>query len=385
MEKIPYGNTGHKSSRILFGAAAIGGMRQEKADSVLQLVLESGINHIDVAASYGEAEVRLAPFLKDHRDEFFLATKTGDRTYDGAKSSIERSLERMGVDQIDVIQFHNLAKDDDWNTVMGRDGALKAAVEARDQGLVRYIGVTGHGTRIAEMHLKSLAAFEFASVLLPYNHTSMLDKQYAEEFEALYTACQEQGANPINRATSWEADIINWFRSNADEKELIGERDTPTGHMLYMSRPIQIKNPNCLACHSTPSAAPQTLIDTYGTANGFGWQMNEVVGAQIVSIPMSLPLQRADSTFYTFLGLITGGFVITIALLNLLLHFIVIKPILTISKQADAVSMGNLEVEELNVKGKDEIASVGQSFNRMHRSLVNAFNMLDSEDDEENS
>ncbi len=193
MEKIPYGNTGHKSSRILFGAAAIGGMRQEKADSVLQLVLESGINHIDVAASYGEAEVRLAPFLKDHRDEFFLATKTGDRTYDGAKSSIERSLERMGVDQIDVIQFHNLAKDDDWNTVMGRDGALKAAVEARDQGLVRYIGVTGHGTRIAEMHLKSLAAFEFASVLLPYNHTSMLDKQYAEEFEALYTACQEQG------------------------------------------------------------------------------------------------------------------------------------------------------------------------------------------------
>ncbi len=218
-----------------------------------------------------------------------------------------------------------------------------------------------------------------------YAANQYISKLQKSHPEYSYREATLNPTNPINRATSWEADIINWFRSNADEKELIGERDTPTGHMLYMSRPIQIKNPNCLACHSTPSAAPKTLIDTYGTANGFGWQMNEVIGAQIVSIPMSLPLQRAESTFYSFLGLITGGFVITIVLLNLLLHFIVIKPILTISKQADRVSMGNLEAEELDIKGKDEIASVGQSFNRMHRSLVNAFNMLDSENDEENS
>ncbi|MFP6806324.1 MAG: aldo/keto reductase [Pseudomonadales bacterium] len=193
MEKIAYGRTGHMSSRILFGAAAIGGMRPEKADSVLQMVMDAGINHIDVAASYGDAELRLAPFLQDHRKDFFLATKTGDRTYDGAKASIERSLERMQVEQIDVIQFHNLAKDNEWNTVMEAGGALEAAIEAREQGLVRFIGVTGHGTRIAEMHLKSLAKFEFASVLLPYSHMSMQDDQYATEFEELYTLCMDKG------------------------------------------------------------------------------------------------------------------------------------------------------------------------------------------------
>jgi len=193
MDKIAYGSTGHMSSRILFGAAALGGMRQEKADSVLQMVMDAGINHIDVAASYGDAELRLAPFLQDHRGEFFLATKTGDRTYDGAKASIEASLERMQVEQIDVIQFHNLSKDGEWNTVMGPSGALEAAVEARDQGLVRFIGVTGHGTRIAEMHLRSLAAFDFASVLLPYSFMSMQDEQYAREFEELYAVCLDKG------------------------------------------------------------------------------------------------------------------------------------------------------------------------------------------------
>ena len=193
MQKIPFGKTGHNSSRILFGAAALGGMRQEKADSVMQMVLESDINHIDVAASYGDAELRLAPFLQDHRDDFFLATKTGDRTYDGAKAIIERSLERMQVEKLDVIQFHNLAKDADWDIAMGAGGALEAAKEARDQGLVRFIGITGHGTRIAEMHLKSLAAFDFASVLLPYSQMSMKDEQYAQEFEALYELCMNKG------------------------------------------------------------------------------------------------------------------------------------------------------------------------------------------------
>ena len=192
MDKIAYGSTGHASSRIIFGAAALGGMRQEKADSVLQMVLNAEINHIDVAASYGDAELRLAPFLQDHRSDFFLATKTGDRTYDGAKASIEASLERMQVSQIDVIQFHNLSKQNDWDTVMGPRGALEAAVAARDQGLVRFIGVTGHGTRVAEMHLKSLAAHPFASVLLPYSHMSMQDEQYATEFESLYKLCMEK-------------------------------------------------------------------------------------------------------------------------------------------------------------------------------------------------
>lgn len=193
IDKIPFGSTGHHSTRILFGAAALGGMRQDKADAILALILEHGINHIDVAASYGEAELRLAPFLQDHRSQFFLATKTGDRTRDAAMASIERSLERMQVEQIDLIQFHNLAKDDEWHTAMGPGGALEAAVSAREQGLVRFIGVTGHGTRIAEMHLKSLARFDFDSVLLPYNLTMMQDPRYASEFEELYEQCQQRG------------------------------------------------------------------------------------------------------------------------------------------------------------------------------------------------
>ena len=190
--KIPFGATGHQSTRIIFGAAALGGMRQDKADSVLSLVMDFGINHFDVAASYGDAELRLAPFLQDHRADIFLATKTGDRTYDGAKASIENSLRRMQVEQLDLIQFHNLTQDADWDIAMGAGGALEAALEARKEGLVRFIGVTGHGTRVAEMHLKSLSRFEFDSVLLPYSYMSLQDDQYADEFEQLYRLSQEK-------------------------------------------------------------------------------------------------------------------------------------------------------------------------------------------------
>jgi len=193
IEKIPFGSTGHNSSRILFGAAALGGMRQEKADSLLPLLLEHGINHLDVAASYGDAELRLAPWMQDYRSDFFLATKTGDRSYDGAKASIENSLKRMQVDQLDLIQFHNLADEAGWREVMGPTGALKAAVEAKEQGLVRFIGVTGHGTRVAEMHLRSLQEYPFDSVLLPYSHMMMSDSIYAAQFEELYKLCVEKG------------------------------------------------------------------------------------------------------------------------------------------------------------------------------------------------
>ena len=192
IEKIPFGSTGHNSSRIIFGAAALGGMKQDRADSTIELVRSYGINHFDVAASYGEAELRLADFLADHRQEVFLASKTGDRRGPEARASIERSLTRLKTDQLDLIQFHNLAQDSDWDTVMAPGGALEAAMQARDEGLVRFIGVTGHGTRIAEMHLKSLAKFDFASVLLPYSYMSMQDPQYANEFEVLYRLCQDR-------------------------------------------------------------------------------------------------------------------------------------------------------------------------------------------------
>lgn len=189
----PFGSTGHESTRLIFGAAALGGMRQDKADSTIELVRTAGINHFDTAASYGDSELRLADFLQDHRREVFLATKTGDRDGGGARASIERSLERMNIDQVDLIQFHNLAQDADWETAMGPGGALEAAVAARNEGLVRFIGVTGHGTRIAEMHLKSLGRYDFDSVLLPYSHTMLQDERYRDEFEQLYRICRERG------------------------------------------------------------------------------------------------------------------------------------------------------------------------------------------------
>lgn len=183
--------------------------------------------------------------------------------------------------------------------------------------------------------------------------------------------------NPANRTTEWEADIVYHFRNNSAEKELIGTRQTATGPQLFMGRPITITNPDCLVCHDTPAIAPATLIEKYGSNNGFGWKLNETIGAQIVAVPMSLPLQRAEATFITFMSALVAVFVAVGIILNLMLHFIVIKPVRAMSAKADEISLGDLTVEELVVKGNDEIASLGRSFNRMHRSLSNAVKMLD--------
>ncbi len=193
IERIPFGRTGHLSSRIIFGAAALGAMKPERAIATLDMILERGLNHIDTAASYGDSELRLAPWLKTHRSDVFLATKTGERTEEGAWAQFNRSLERLQVDQVDLIQMHNLVKPDEWDTAMGAHGALKALTRARDEGLVRFIGVTGHGTYVAAAHLKSLEAFPFDSVLCPYNYTMNRSGPYAESFERLYRLCQERG------------------------------------------------------------------------------------------------------------------------------------------------------------------------------------------------
>ncbi len=192
IDTIPFGKTGHQSTRIIFGAASLGGMKQDKADQVLDLLLEFGINHIDTAAAYGESELRIGPWMRDHRKRFFLATKTGDRTYDGARDSLHRSLERLRVDQLDLIQLHNLVDETEWQTALGPHGALEAIVEARDKGLVRFIGVTGHGTRVAEMHRRSLERFAFDSVLFPYNFTMLGIPQYSADVEALLKLCNER-------------------------------------------------------------------------------------------------------------------------------------------------------------------------------------------------
>jgi len=187
----PFGRTGHTSTRIIFGAAALGRVTQGEADQTMERVLQNGINHIDTAASYGDSELRLGPWLERQRDRFFLATKTGDRTYQGARDSIRRSLERLRVSQLDLIQLHNLAEPEEWDTAMGPDGALRAAVEAREEGLVRFIGVTGHGLGIAKMHLRSLERFDFDAVLLPYNYVLIQNPAYAADFEALMARCAQ--------------------------------------------------------------------------------------------------------------------------------------------------------------------------------------------------
>ncbi len=190
--KAPFGRTGHESTRTLFGAAALSSVTQAEADKTLEVLLQYGVNHIDTAASYGDAELRIGPWMKQYRKQFFLATKTGERTYQAAREQIRRSLERLQVNQVDLIQLHNLAQPDEWETAMNEGGALQAAVEARDEGLVRFIGVTGHGLGIAAMHRRSLERFDFDSVLLPYNYVLIQNEQYAADFEALVKICQER-------------------------------------------------------------------------------------------------------------------------------------------------------------------------------------------------
>ncbi len=193
IQQRPFGRTGHNSTVTLFGAAAIGRVTQADADRTMELLLDYGVNHIDTAASYGDAELLLGPWLEKHRDRFFLATKTNEREYDAAKAQIQLSLERMRVDHIDLIQFHNLGHPDDWDTAMGENGALEAAKEARDQGLVKYIGVTGHGLKIAAFHNRSLQAFDFDSILLPWNIQMKQNPQYAADFDRVAGLARQRG------------------------------------------------------------------------------------------------------------------------------------------------------------------------------------------------
>ncbi len=189
---MPFGRTGHISTRALFGAAALSHVTQAEAERTLDLVQEYGINHIDTANSYGAAEERLGPWLESRRADFFLATKTGDRTYAGAKEHLQRSLNLLRTDHIDLWQLHCLVEEDEWQQAMGPGGALEALVEAREQGVVRFLGVTGHGTVTPAMHLRSLERFDFDAVLLPYNYMMLQNPRYAADFERLLAVCAER-------------------------------------------------------------------------------------------------------------------------------------------------------------------------------------------------
>jgi aryl-alcohol dehydrogenase-like predicted oxidoreductase len=225
--KAPFGATGHDSSRVIFGAAALGEVTQREADEALPLLLEHGVNHIDTAASYGDAELRLAPWLREHRQAFFLATKTGERAYAAAREEIRRSLERMGVDQVDLIQLHCLVHPDEWELALSDEGALRAAVEARDEGLVRFIGVTGHGLTIAAMHRRSLERFAFDSVLFPYSHVIMRDETYAADVRHLLATCRErnvavQTIKSISRGPwgSKEQTAVTWYEPLVEQEHI---------------------------------------------------------------------------------------------------------------------------------------------------------------------
>lgn len=190
--KAPFGRTGHLSTRAIFGAAALGRVTQAEADRTLDLLLAYGINHIDTARNYGDAELRIGPWMKRYRAHFFLATKTQERTYAAARRQIHESLERLQTDHVDLLQLHFLVDPAEWEVAMGPGGALEALIEAREQGLTRFIGVTGHEVTAPAMHLRSLARFDFDSVLLPYNYLLMRNPQYAADFEALMKVCQER-------------------------------------------------------------------------------------------------------------------------------------------------------------------------------------------------
>jgi aryl-alcohol dehydrogenase-like predicted oxidoreductase len=222
-----FGRTGHESTRAVFGAAGLSKVSQEEADQALEILLRYGVNHIDVAAGYGEAELRIAPWLREHPGRFFLATKTGGRTYDAAKRDIHRSLERMGVERFDLIQLHSLADPIEWDTALSPKGALEACIEAREQGLVRFIGITGHGTQIAATHLRSLERFDFDSVLLPYSYIMMQDPHYAAAFERVAAVCAERNVavvtiKSIARRPWWgrERTRATWYEPFEEQADI---------------------------------------------------------------------------------------------------------------------------------------------------------------------
>lgn len=222
-----FGRTGHESTRAVFGAAGLSKVSQEEADQALEILLRYGVNHIDVAAGYGDAELRIAPWLREHPGRFFLATKTGGRTYDAAKRDIHRSLERMGVERFDLIQLHSLADPIEWDIALSPKGALEACIEAREQGLVRFIGVTGHGTQIAATHLRSLERFDFDSVLLPYSYIMMQDPHYAAAFERVAAVCAERNVavvtiKSIARRPWWgrERTRATWYEPFEDQADI---------------------------------------------------------------------------------------------------------------------------------------------------------------------
>jgi len=226
--------------------------------------------------------------------------------------------------------------------------------------------------------LETQLKYAFLPQTVPaYAATEMFNEMRKKHPDYGYKEATLNPTNPRDRASDWEADIVNTFRQSKDTVEMVGERDTPTGRALYLARPIQITSGACLVCHSTIEAAPKTMTDLYGPANGFGWKMNEVIGAQVVSVPMSVPIRRADATFRTFMLSLAGVFVVTFVLLNVMLHLMVIRRVTRLSAVADQVSLGNMDAGDFRSRSRDEIGTLTEALGRMKVSLVQAMKMLE--------
>jgi HAMP domain-containing protein len=250
----------------------------------------------------------------------------------------------------------------------------------RNAGLMMETALAIRGYTVSQVrpHLEMQLMRVFLPQSVPaFAATETLNELRKKHSEYFYKEATLNPTNPRNRATDWEADLVNQFRNHPQLTEMIGERDTPAGRALYIARPIQIVNPACLTCHSTPDAAPATMIKLYGPANGFGWKVNEIVGAQVVSVPMSLPLRNAQNAFYTFMASLVAIFVVVFVALNVMLSWLIVRPIARMSHAADQVSTGHFEIAELPEAGKDEIALLGRAFNRMRRSLQKAMQMIE--------
>ena len=256
----------------------------------------------------------------------------------------------------------------------------KDEVVDRARLLMEQSGVVAQYTanQIAPL-LQTQMKYTFLPQSVPqYSATEILNALKSKYPEYNYKPAMLNPTSPRNRAQAWEADIVTQFRNMPDLKEFIGERDTPTGRSLYVALPIKITNPACLQCHSTPANAPATLIERYGSNNGFGWTLNEAIGAQVVSVPMSVPLERADKALGVVMLMLTGVFLLMGAALNLLLWKLVIQPVSRLSALSDRVSLGELDAPEFETKSKDEIGVLAESFARMRKSLVHAMKLLDS-------
>ena len=226
--------------------------------------------------------------------------------------------------------------------------------------------------------LETQMKYKFLPQTVPaYAATEQFNELRKKHPDYAYKEATLNPSNPRNRASDWEADVVNVFRNMSATTEIIGERDTPTGRSLYLARPIQVKSQSCLDCHSTVDAAPKTMLDLYGNANGFGWKMEEIIGAQIVSVPMTVPIERAQKTFTTFMGSLAFVFVAIFVLLNLMLYTMVIRRVTHLAGIADQVSLGNMEAGDFKTKSRDEIGVLTEAMGRMKASLVQAMKMLE--------